>query len=87
MRRTVLAFAVAALTLAAVPASQAAPIAPPVAGVAADHGNLTQVRWGWHGGWHGGWHRGWGWHGGWGWHRHWRHCWWGPYHRWYCRWW
>ena len=33
MRKTILAFAVAALTLAAVPASQAAPIAPLPAGV------------------------------------------------------
>jgi hypothetical protein len=46
MRRIVLAFAVAALTLAAVPASQAAPIAPLASGVAADHSSaVTKVWW------------------------------------------
>ena len=45
MKRTVLAFAVAALTLAAVSVSQAAPVAPLPAGVTGDHGNLTQVQW------------------------------------------
>jgi hypothetical protein len=59
MKRTVLAFAVAALTLAAASASQAAPIAP-LPG-AATQGNVTQVWWHHH-------HCGW-WH-----HHHW-HCW------------
>jgi Spy/CpxP family protein refolding chaperone len=45
MKRTLCAFAVAALTLAAVSVSQAAPVAPLPAGVAAQHGNLTHVRW------------------------------------------
>jgi hypothetical protein len=65
MKRTVFALAVAAVTLAAVSVSQAAPIAPLPAGVSADQGNLTKVYW-WHG------HR-WG-HCGW-WHNHNWHCW------------
>jgi hypothetical protein len=90
MKRTVFAFAIAALTFAAVPVSQAAPIAPLPAGVSADQSNVTQVYWrgyGWRGyGWRGyGWRgygwRGYGWRGyGYGWHRCWwrygyRHCW------------
>jgi hypothetical protein len=47
MRKTLLAFAVATLTLAAVPASQAAPIAPLPAGASTVH--ATQVQWRWHG--------------------------------------
>ena len=63
MIRTVFAMAVAALLLAAVSGtSQAAPIAPLLAGATSGQGDLTQVYW--HHGWHGGWHR------------HWRHCWW-----------
>jgi len=64
MKLTVLAAAVAALTLAAVSVSQAAPIAPPATGIA--RGNLTQVQYRWHG-------RNWG-HCGWWHHHHW-HCW------------
>jgi hypothetical protein len=46
MIRTVFAMAVAALLLAAVSGtSQAAPIAPLPAGVAADHGAVTHVWW------------------------------------------
>jgi hypothetical protein len=48
MKRTALAFAVAALTLAAVSVSQAAPVAPLAAGVAAGN-NVTHVQyWRWH---------------------------------------
>lgn len=66
MKRTVLACAVAALTLAAVSVSQAAPMASLPAGVTAEHGNLTQVNYYWH-------HRHWA-HCGW-WHHHQWHCW------------
>ena len=46
MRKIVLAFAVAGLTLAAVPVSQAAPIAPLGSGLSTDHsGVVTQVYW------------------------------------------
>jgi|HubBroStandDraft_3_1064219.scaffolds.fasta_scaffold144348_3 hypothetical protein len=44
MRRTVFAFVVAGLALAAVPASQAAPIAPLGSGVTTGS-NVTQVWW------------------------------------------
>jgi hypothetical protein len=66
MKRTVFALAVAAVTLAAVTVSQAAPIAPLPAGTAADQGNLTHVQYMWHG--HSWAHCGW-------WHGHHRHCW------------
>jgi len=52
MRKTILAFAVATLTLAATPASQAAPIAPLPEGASTAHASLVQVyywrgrRWG-----------------------------------------
>ena len=46
MTRMLLAIAVAGVMWAAIPtSSQAAPIAPQPAGVAADHGDLTQVYW------------------------------------------
>jgi hypothetical protein len=62
MKRTIFAFTVAALTLAAVSVSQAAPVAPLPTGVAASHSNLTQVWWHhWH-------HHCWWRHG-------YRHCW------------
>jgi hypothetical protein len=44
MKSTVFAFVVAALALAAVPASQAAPIAPLGSGVTTNN-NVTQVWW------------------------------------------
>lgn len=66
MKKTVLALAAAALTLAAVSAAQAAPMAPLSSGVATGHDNLTQVQYWWH-------HRHWG-HCGWGPYHHWR-CW------------
>jgi photosystem II stability/assembly factor-like uncharacterized protein len=47
MRKIVLALAVAALTLAAVPASQAAPIAPLGSVVATDHSSTVTKVW-WH---------------------------------------
>ena len=60
MIRTAFAVAVAALVFAAVSGvSQATPIAPLAAGIAADHGTVTQVRWHHHH--HCGWHH--------------RHCW------------
>jgi|HubBroStandDraft_3_1064219.scaffolds.fasta_scaffold144348_2 hypothetical protein len=62
MKGTVLALAVAAVTLAAA-SVQAAPVAPLSPGV--NQGNVTQVYY-WHG------HR-WG-HCGWGYHHRW-HCW------------
>jgi hypothetical protein len=50
MKQTAFALAFAALTLtAAASVSQAAPIAPPTAGVSVAHGNLTKVQWWWHG--------------------------------------
>jgi len=64
MKLTVLAAALATLTLAAVSVSQAAPIAPPPAGI--DQGNLVHVQYWWHG-------RHWD-HCGW-WHNHHWHCW------------
>jgi hypothetical protein len=53
MKRTVFAFAVAALTLAAASVSQAAPVAPLPAGVKAGASALTHVQyWRWrHGHW------------------------------------
>jgi hypothetical protein len=45
MKRTVFAFVVAGLALAAVPASQAAPIAPLGSGVTTGTSNVTQVWW------------------------------------------
>ena len=48
MKRTIFAFAVAAVTLAAVAVTQAAPIAPLPAGVASGQSNLTQVWWRYH---------------------------------------
>ncbi len=46
MKQTVFAIAIAALSLVSVAGiAQAAPMAPLAAGVATDHGNLTQVRW------------------------------------------
>jgi hypothetical protein len=45
MKRTVFAFAVAALALAAMPVSQAAPIAPLGSGVTTSGSNVTQVWW------------------------------------------
>ena len=49
MKKTVFALAVAAFALAAVPASQAAPVAPLPAGVAAANGNVVHVQfWWWH---------------------------------------
>jgi hypothetical protein len=89
MRKTVFAGLIAAATLAAASAAQAAPAASLPAGVTADHGTVTQVRWGHWG--HGWGYRGWGYrrwgyrHWGWGYHRHW-HCWWMNGNR-YCRWW
>jgi len=60
MIRTVFAAAISALVLAAVSnASQAAPIAPLPAGMAAEYGAVTKVHCHWH------WHH----------HHHWRHCW------------
>jgi len=47
MKTSVLAFAIAALALVAVPASQAAPIAPIGSGVTTDH-NVTKVWWRYH---------------------------------------
>jgi hypothetical protein len=95
MRKTVFAGLIAAMTLAAASAAQAAPAASLPAGVAADHGAVTQVYWRGHWGHWGGYHR-WGYHrwGGWGYrrwgwrwgyHRHW-HCWWVNGYR-HCRWW
>ncbi len=52
MRKTILAFAVAMLTLAAAPISQAAPIAPLPPGASTAHSNVVQAyywrghRWG-----------------------------------------
>jgi len=86
MKQTILAAAVAALTLTAVSASQAAPIAPLPAGVSASQSNLTHVQyWRWH-------RRYWGpgpYRRYWGPRPYWHHrrCWWGPYHHWHCRWW
>jgi hypothetical protein len=51
MKKTLLAFAVVALALAAVPASQAAPIAPIASGVANDHSGVVTKVW-WRRGWH-----------------------------------
>lgn len=83
MRKTVFAGLVAAMTLAAASAAQAAPAASLPAGVAADHGAVTQVYWR-HWGYHRwGWGHRWGWR--WGYHRHW-HCWWINGYR-HCRWW
>ncbi|MGH6674211.1 MAG: hypothetical protein ACRECE_08105 [Xanthobacteraceae bacterium] len=79
MKKTIVAAAVAAMTLAAVSVSQAAPISPLPAGVSAHQSNLTQVQyWRWH-------RRHWG-PGPYRHHLH-RRCWWGPYHHWHCRWW
>ena len=68
MRKTVFAGLVAAAMLAAASAAQAAPAASLPAGVAADHGAVTQVRWG-----HGWGYRHWGYRGwgyrGWGYRR------------------
>ncbi len=77
MIRTVFAMAVAALLLAAVSGtSQAAPIAPLPAGVAAaDHAAVTHVWW---------YHRHYWYHP---YYHHYRHCWRGRYGRVYCRWW
>jgi hypothetical protein len=47
MKGTAFAIAIAALTVVGVSGTQAAPIAPLSSGVAADHGNLTQVQWRW----------------------------------------
>jgi hypothetical protein len=92
MRKTVFAGLVAAMTLVAASAAQAAPAASLPAGVAADHGTVTQVRWGHWGYRHWGYrhwgYRHWGWgyrRWGWGYHRHW-HCGWVNGNR-YCRWW
>jgi hypothetical protein len=92
MRKTVFAGLVAAVMLAAASAAQAAPAASLPAGVAADHGTVTQVQWR-HGGYRGWGYRRWGYRGwgyrrwgyGYGYHRHWR-CWWVNGYR-HCRWW
>jgi hypothetical protein len=86
MRKTLFAGLIAAMTLAAASAAQAAPAAPLPAGATAEHSNLTQVQW-W--GWRGHYryyHPGWRWrYRYYGYHRHWR-CWWAYGHR-HCRWW
>jgi hypothetical protein len=48
MKRIVFAFAVAAMTLGMIPASQAAPVAPLPSAIAAGNGNLVHVQWWWH---------------------------------------
>jgi hypothetical protein len=72
MKQIVIAGAVAALTLVAVPVAQAAPMAPlPSSSVTTvGHGNLVQVQWWWH-------NRRWG-------HRR---CWRGRFGRLHCRYW
>ena len=63
MKRTVFALAVAALAFAAVPALQAAPIAPLPAVLTVDHGTVT-VQWRHHHWWgyrHCYWRHGWCW--------------------------
>jgi hypothetical protein len=66
MKRTLFAFAVAALALSAASVSQAAPIAPLPASAAVNQSGLTKVQYWWH---HRHWH-----HCGW-WHHHRWHCW------------
>jgi hypothetical protein len=88
MRTTVFAGLIAAMTLAAASAAQAAPAASLPAGATADHGAVTQVYWRGHwGGYRGGWgYRRWGYgYRRWGYGRHW-HCWWVNGYR-HCRWW
>lgn len=84
MRKTVFAGLIAAMTLAAASAAQAAPAASLPAGVAADHGAVTQVQWRYR---HWGYYHRWGYRPWryYGYHRHYR-CWWAYGHR-HCRWW